>query len=135
MTSQNLNLLTPSNLTTEWKSYELIGSSRRDVSRCTVDRKTHESHLEFQKYCTKSKKSCYANFPFKKKSSPLCFANIPANQLPPGEPRRVSLCAAVGRNPRVSEEPESAQRDARSRDLERCGPKIPPLTRPRKQLA
>lgn len=92
MTSQNLNLLTPSNLTTEWKSYELIGSSRRDVSRCTVDRKTHESHLEFQKYCTKSKKSCYANFPLKKKILSLVFRK---HSSKPASPRRAKEGIAV----------------------------------------
>lgn len=68
MTSQNLNLLTLSNLTGEWENYELIGSSRHDISRCN-DRKTYGSRLEFQKYLTKSEKSCYTNFSFLKKSS------------------------------------------------------------------
>ena len=60
-------------LNREWENYELIGGSRRDVLRCTVDRKIHKSGFEFQKYCTKSEESCYTNFSFKKKILSLMF--------------------------------------------------------------
>lgn len=115
MTSQNLNLLTPSNLIGEWENYELIGSSRRDIPRCN-DRKTHKSRLEFQKYCTKSEKSCYTNFSFLKKSL-LMFRKHSSN---PASPWRAKVGVAVcsqGQGPWVRSQ-KSAQRGAHRWDLE-----------------
>lgn len=103
MTSQNLNLRTPSDLIGEWENYELTGSSRRDVSRCPIDRKTHESRLKFQKYCTKSEQSCYTNFSLKQQQQQQQFLSLMFHKHS-GKPASrwrwegVRLCAARGRS-------------------------------------